>query len=266
MFSLAGKIAVVTGGSRGIGLHAATGLLHAGVSTLIITSRKADACAEAVAALQKLFPRADVSAIPADLSKPAEVTRFVAEVSKKVKSVHILIANAGASWGAPVDTHPDSAFAKVMDLNVRSVFNLIRETIPLLEAAGTKEDPARIITVGSVVGLQIGSIGEHGTYGYAASKAAVHHMTKHLAVALGPRKILVNAVAPGWFPTKMASGLLDLYGGAGGQGKASPDGRIGLPEDIVGVMVFLCSRAASHVNGTIIPVDGGMHLVPASKM
>jgi NAD(P)-dependent dehydrogenase (short-subunit alcohol dehydrogenase family) len=219
-----------------------------------------------VASLQKMFPRADVSAIPADLSKPAEVTRFVSEVGKKVKSVHILMANAGATWGAPLDTHPDSAFAKVMDLNVRSVFNLVRDMIPLLEAAGTKEDPARVVTVGSVAGLHIGPVGEHGTYGYAASKAAVHHLTKHLAVALGPRRILVNAIAPGWFPTKMASGLINVGGGVEEQGEQSPNKRLGLPEDIVGVMVFLCSRAAGHVNGAIIPVDGGMHLVPGSKL
>lgn len=153
-----------------------------------------------------------------------------------------------------------------MDLNVRSVFNLVREMIPLLEKAATPEDPARVITVGSVAGLHIGTVGEYGTYGYAASKAAVHHMTKHLAVAMGPRGILVNAIAPGWFATKMASGLLELSGGEEKQAEFSPDRRLGRAEDIVGVVVWLSSRAAGHVNGAIIPVDGGMHLVPGSKM
>jgi NAD(P)-dependent dehydrogenase (short-subunit alcohol dehydrogenase family) len=122
--------------------------------------------------------------------------------------VHILIANAGATWGAPFESHPDEAFAKVMDLNVRSIFNLIRDISPLLRAAATPTDPARIITVGSVFGIRIGTVGDHATYGYAASKAAVHHMTQHLAVALAPKGILVNAIAPGLFPTKMTAGLI----------------------------------------------------------
>ena len=137
---------------------------------------------------------------------------------------------------------------------------------PLLQAAGAPEDPARIITVGSVAGIHIGGVDEHGTYGYAASKAAVHHLTKHLAVALGPRHILVNAIAPGFFVTKMAAGLIDATGGIEKLGERSPDGRLGRPEDIVGVVNWLCSRAASHVNGIVVPVDGGQHLVPQSKM
>lgn len=219
-----------------------------------------------MSSLQALFPSANVSAIPADLSNPAEVTRFVTAVTAQVPCVHILMANAGATWGAPLDSHPDTAFAKVMDLNVRSVFNLIREMLPLLEKAAVSGDPARVITVGSVAGLHIGNVGDHGTYGYAASKAAVHHMTKHLAVAMGPRGILVNAIAPGWFATKMASGLLGLSGGEELQAKVSPNRRLGRPEDIVGVVVWLSSKAAGHINGAVIPVDGGMHLVPASKM
>lgn len=177
LFSLKGKTAVITGGSRGLGLHAATGLLLAGCTTVIITSRKADACDQAVKALKALQPKASISAIPADLSKPSEVERFVKELSAVTNGkVDILIANAGATWGAPFDTHPDSAFAKVMDLNVRSVFNLIRLSTPLLEKAAKErggDERSRVVTVGSVAGIGIGTIGEHGTYGYAASKAAV---------------------------------------------------------------------------------------------
>lgn len=177
LFSLKGKTAVVTGGSRGLGLHAATGLLLAGCTTVIITSRKADACDKAVESLKALHPKANISAIPADLSKPSEVERFAKEVSAATNGkVDILIANAGASWGAPFDKHPDSAFAKVMDLNVRSVFNLIRLTTPMLEKAAKErggEGMSRVITVGSVAGIVIGTTGELGTYGYAASKAAV---------------------------------------------------------------------------------------------
>ncbi|KAF8243123.1 NAD(P)-binding protein [Wilcoxina mikolae CBS 423.85] len=261
LFSLTGKTAVVTGGSRGLGLHAATGLLHAGVKTLIITSRKADACSAAVSSLQTLFPTRTITSIPADLSIPSEVTRFVTAVSSQVPHVHILIANAGATWGAPFDSHPDSAFSKVFDLNVRSVFNLIRDMTPLLSAAGSMEDPARVITVGSIAGIQIGNIGDNGTYGYSASKAAVHHLTKHLAVELGPRGILVNAIAPGFFITKMAKGLVELIGGEKAMAERSPDKRLGRNEDIAGVVVWLCSRAAAHCNGIVVPIDGGAHLV-----
>lgn len=285
LFSLKGKTAVVTGGSRGLGLHAATGLLLAGCTTVIITSRKVDACDQAVQSLKALHPKANIFAIPADLSKPSEVERLAKEVSAATDGkIDILIANAGATWGAPFDSHPDSAFAKVMDLNVRSVFNLIRLTTPMLEKAAKErggEEMSRVITVGSVAGIVIGTTGELGTYGYAASKAAVlvcaplcyplkkmttnshewiQHMTKHLAVELGPRRILVNAIAPGFFPTKMADGIIKLGGGEEKLGRENPTGRLGKAEDIVGVVVWLCSNGSSHINGVVIPIDGGKHL------
>ncbi|RPB06187.1 NAD(P)-binding protein [Choiromyces venosus 120613-1] len=264
LFSLAGKTAVVTGGSRGLGLHAATGLLLAGCTKIIITSRKASACADAVKSLQSISTKATILSLPADLSKPAEVERFVRELGAVTDGkVDILIANAGATWGEAFDTHPDAAFDKVMNLNVRSVFNLIRLCTPLLEKAVKESgEKARVVTVGSVAGLHIGGIGEHGTYGYAASKAAVLHLTKHLAVELGPRGILLNAIAPGFFPSKMASALIALSGGEEGLAKETPDGRLGKPEDIVGSIVFLCSRGAEHINGVVLPIDGGKHLVP----
>ncbi|TGZ81902.1 NAD(P)-binding protein [Ascodesmis nigricans] len=261
-FRLDGKTAIITGGSRGLGLYAAEGLLDAGVTTVIITSRKAAACDEAVTFLKGKFPKANIFAIPADLSKASEVTRFIAGVKAAgISKVHICLANAGATWGAPFDTFPDSGFEKVFDLNVRSVFNLIRECAPLLEAAAVPGDPARVITVGSVAGIGIGNIGANATYSYAASKAAVHHLSKHLAVALGPRGILVNAIAPGFFVTKMAAGLIDKSGGEAALGKSTPNGRLGQPDDIAGVVTFLSSKAASHVNGVVIPIDGGKHLL-----
>ncbi|KAL7274857.1 hypothetical protein RUND412_002219 [Rhizina undulata] len=261
LFILRNKTAVVTGGSRGLGLYAATGLLHAGCSTVIINSRKADACATAVRSLSTIFPSATILSIPADLSKPSEVTRFTSEVRKHVSAVHILLANAGTTWGESLETHSDAAFTRVMDLNLRSVFNLIREMTPLLEAGASKEDPSRVITVGSVAGLHIGSIGKWGTYGYAASKAAVMHLTKHLSIELASRNILCNSVAPGFFPTKMADGLIAAKGGIEHLEKQSPNGRLGKEEDIVGAMVYLCSRAGSHINGIVLPIDGGKHLV-----
>lgn len=265
LFSLAGKTAVVTGGSRGLGLHAATGLILAGCTKLIITSRKASACADAVRSLQALSTKATILSLPADLSKPSEVERFVKELTAVTDGkVDILIANAGATWGEAFDTHSDAAFDKVMNLNVRSVFNLIRLCTPLLEKAVRQSgEKARVVTVGSVAGLHIGGIGQHGTYGYAASKAAVLHLTKHLAVELGPRGILLNAIAPGFFPSKMASGLIAASGGEEAMAREVPDGRLGKPEDIVGSIVFLCSRASEHINGAVLPIDGGKHVVPS---
>ncbi|PWW79808.1 NAD(P)-binding protein [Tuber magnatum] len=265
LFSLAGKTAVVTGGSRGLGLHAATGLILAGCTKLVITSRNADACADAVKSLRSLSTGAIVLSLPANLSSPSEVERFVKELTPMTDGrVDILIANAGATWGESFDTHSDAAFDKVMNLNVRSVFNLIRLCTPLLEGAVKRSgEKARVITVGSIAGLQVGAIGEHGTYGYAASKAAVLHLTKHLAIELGPRGILLNAIAPGLFPSKMTGAIIARSGGEESLGKESPNGRLGKPEDIVGSVVFLCSRAGEHVNGAVLPIDGGKHVVPS---
>ncbi|KAI5783578.1 hypothetical protein EDC01DRAFT_663606 [Geopyxis carbonaria] len=260
LFSLAGKTAVVTGSSRGLGLYAAHGLLAAGVSTLFITSRNASACSAALTELQASFPSATLISIPADLSKSSEVLRLVAEIKQHVSAVHILIANAGATWGAPFDTHPDAAIDKVFALNVRAVFALIRDLCPLLEAAATADDPARVVAVGSVAGIAVGATGEMGTYGYSASKAAVHHLVRNLAVELGPRGVLVNAVAPGFFITKMAKEMVQAAGGEEKMARESPNGRLGREEDIKGVLTFLCSKAAGHVNGVVVPLDGGKHL------
>jgi len=178
-------------------------------------------------------------------------------VSKTTNHVDILFANAGATWGAPFDDHPDDAFAKVMDLNVKSVFNTIRLFAPLLQKKGSIEDPSRVIITASVAGIGVGTIGKNATFGYSASKAAAIHLAKNLAVELGPRHILVNAIAPGFFPSKMASGLIALTGGADELANNNPSKRLGKPEDIAGLVVFLSSRASSHINGATIVVDGG---------
>jgi len=259
IFSLEGKVAVITGGSRGLGLHAASGLMQAGCSKIYITSRKASACNEAVAALNALpnkRPGAKAIAIPADFAKVSEIERFAAEVAKTTDHIDILFANAGATWGAPFETHPDSAFSKVMDLNVKSVFYTVQKLEPLMRK-GTIDDPARIIITGSVAGLGVGTMGENATYGYSASKAAVIHLAKNLAVELGPRFISCNAIAPGFYPSKMASGLMELQGGVDTLAKATPNQRVGHPEDIAGLVVFLASRAATHLNGAVIATDGG---------
>ncbi|KAB8079524.1 hypothetical protein BDV29DRAFT_54961 [Aspergillus leporis] len=263
IFSLEGKVAVVTGGSRGLGLHAASGFLQAGCSKVYITSRKSQACDEAVAALNALpnkRPGAQAISVPADNSKISELERLVEEVKKTTDHVDILFANAGATWGEKFDTHPEKMFSKVMDLNVKSVFYLVQKFAPLLTVKATVDEPSRVIVTGSVAGLGLGSLGENATFSYSASKAAVIHLTKNLAVELGPRHILCNAIAPGFFPSKMADGLINAQGGLKSLEENSPNKRLGRPEDIAGLVVFLGSRAASHLNGAVIATDGGSHL------
>ncbi|EON62333.1 gluconate 5-dehydrogenase [Coniosporium apollinis CBS 100218] len=260
IFRLDGKVAVVTGGSRGLGLHAASGLLQAGCSKVFITSRKAAACQEACDALNALpnkHPDAIAISVPADSSKVSEIERLVAEVSKHTDHVDILFANAGATWGEKFDTHPDSAFAKVMDLNVKSVFLTIQKFAPLLQARATAEDPSRVIVTGSVAGQGIGTLGPQSTPGYSASKAAVLHLMRNLAIELAPRHILCNGLAPGFFPSKMANGLMEMTGGVEKLAKETPNGRLGRPEDIAAAVVFLCSKGAGHVNGETVRLDGG---------
>ncbi|KIW69911.1 hypothetical protein, variant [Phialophora macrospora] len=260
IFSLEGKVAVVTGGSRGLGLNAASGLMQAGCSKVYITSRKAKACEEAVAALNALpnkRPGAVAISVPADSSKISEIERLAAEVAKTTDHVDILFANAGATWGAPFETHPENAFSKVMDLNVKSVFYTVQKFAPLLQKRATIESPSRIIVTASVAGLGVGTLGENATYAYSVSKAAAIHLAKNLAVELGPRGIITNAIAPGFYPTKMASGLLELQGGAAALAAEVPNKRLGQPEDLAGLVVFLSSRAASHINGAVITTDGG---------
>ncbi|KAL2110589.1 hypothetical protein VUR80DRAFT_963 [Thermomyces stellatus] len=260
LFSLKGKVAVVTGGSRGLGLHAASALLQAGASKVFITSRKAAACDSAVAALNALpnrAPGAIAISVPADSSTPAGIEHLLSEVKKHTSHVDILLANAGATWGAPFDKHPDEAFAKVIDLNVKSVFTTVRLFAPLLQAAATHEDPSRVVVTGSTAGLGVGSLGQNATFGYSASKAAVIHLARNLALELGPRHITVNAIAPGFFPSKMANGLLELSGGQEKMAKKNPLGRLGRPEDIAGAIVYLTSRAGAYVNGDTLVLDGG---------
>ncbi|HZG92993.1 MAG TPA: glucose 1-dehydrogenase [Pseudonocardia sp.] len=249
LFDLSGRTAVVTGGSRGIGLMAARGLLAAG-ATVIISSRKSDACEQAVRELSDLGP---VSAVPADLSTEAECRRLAEEVAARAGAVHILVNNAGATWGAPFAEFPATAWDKVVDLNLKSPFFLTRALLPQLEAAATADDPARVVNVGSIDGLRVPGM---PTYSYSASKAGLHHLTRVLAAELGPRSITVNAIAPGPFESKMMAATLAEHGDE--IAARSPLGRIGRPDDIAGVVVFLTSRAGSYITGAVIPVDGGI--------
>jgi NAD(P)-dependent dehydrogenase (short-subunit alcohol dehydrogenase family) len=248
LFDLTGKVAVVTGGTRGIGLMMARGLLQAGAS-VYISSRKAEA-GEAAAAELAQYGR--VVSIPADVSTEAECVRLAEEVGRREERLHVLVNNAGATWGAPFEEFPASAWDKVLDLNLKAPFFLTRAFTPLLEAAATPDDPARVVNVGSIDGLHVPAL---PTYSYSASKAGVHHLTRVLASELGPRGITVNAVAPGPFESKMMAATLAAHGEE--IAASAPLKRIGRPDDMAGVVVYLSSRAGAYVTGAVIPVDGG---------
>jgi NAD(P)-dependent dehydrogenase (short-subunit alcohol dehydrogenase family) len=251
LFSIAGKTALVTGGSRGIGAMIAAGFVDAG-ATVYIASRQADAC-EAVAA--ELSERGTCRALPADLSSEAGCRRLAEALAEREPQLHILVNNAGATWGAPLEQFDDAAWDRVLNLNVKAVFHLTRLTLPLLRAASRLDDPARVINVGSIDGIHVPML---ETYSYSASKAAVHQLTRHLARRLAP-EVTVNAIAPGPFESKMMAATLAAAGEQIVAG--TPMKRIGRPEDMAGVAIYLASAAATYVTGAVVPVDGGITLV-----
>ena len=248
LFNLNGKIALVTGGSRGIGAMIAEGFVRNGVKTYI-SSRKSDPCDKKAKELSKY---GECISIPADLTDMNEMDKLVTKIKDKETKLNILVNNAGAAWGASFDDFPEIGWDKVMDTNVKSVFFLTQKLVDILEASASTSDPSRIINIGSIDGL---GIPRAETYSYPASKAAVHQLTKVLANRLANRNINVNAIAPGPFESNMMAHTLEEYGE---QIKSSvPRGRIGVPEDMAGTSIFLSSRASSYITGSIIPVDGG---------
>ena len=249
LFSVAGKTALVTGGSRGIGLMIARGLVEAG-ARVYISSRKADVCERVAAELSEF---GECIALPADCSTEQGCNGLAAELAERENELNILVNNAGANWGAPMEDFPDSGWDKVMALNVKAVFQLTRALVPQLEAAARKGDPARVINTGSIDGLKPPVL---DTFSYSASKAAVHHLTRVLAKKLATKNITVNAIAPGPFESKMMEVTLESFGEA--IIASCPMGRIGEPEDMAGVAIYLASRAGAYVTGVVIPVDGGI--------
>jgi len=257
LFSVAGKVAVVTGGSRGIGEMIAAGLLANGAK-VYISSRKADQCDATAARLSETYS-AECISIPADLSGLDGIGTLAAAVAERESAVHILVNNAGVSWGAPIADFPEKGWDKVFDTNVKGVFFLTQRLLPLLEAGGTADDPARIVNIGSIDGLRTPIFDTHS---YGPSKAALHAMTREMAARLARRHIIANAIAPGPYPTWM------LSTGVGGGGDVdntdwsavattNPRGRVGTPEDIAGLTIFLCSRAGAYTVGEVITSDGG---------
>ncbi len=249
LFSLDGKTALVTGGSRGIGAMIARGLLDAGAS-IIISARKEN---ELSAAVEELSPFGPVESIRADVSTVDGVKALAAQVAERFPALNILVNNAGATWGQPIDEFTEAGWDRTVDTNLKSVFFLTQALLPNLRAAGTAADPARVINIGSIDGLHVNPM---DTFPYSASKAGVHHLTRALAAKLGREHITVNAVAPGPFQSKMMAATLEAFGDS--IAKSSPLGRIGSPDDMAGVAVYLSSRAGAYVTGAVIPVDGGI--------
>lgn len=248
LFSVRGKIALVTGGSRGLGLTIARCYVENGAK-VYITSRKADACDQAAQELSKF---GTCISLPADLSRTESREALVRQMMDREESLNILVNNAGAAWGAYLEEYPEDGFDKVMTLNVKAVFMLTRDLLPLLQKAARPDDPARVINVGSMEGIMVSG---YENYAYSISKAAVHYMSRALGVKLGERGITVNAIAPGYLETKMTGWMLETYRDE--IVANAPLGRLAAPPDVAGIAIYLASRAGSYVNGAVIPVDGG---------
>jgi NAD(P)-dependent dehydrogenase (short-subunit alcohol dehydrogenase family) len=248
LFSVEGKVVLVTGGSRGIGEMIARGYVENGAK-VYISSRKAEVC-DRVA--EELSDYGTCISLPFDLGGMAGIEGLADAIKERESRLDVLVNNAGATWGAPIDEYPEDGWDKTVDLNVKSIFFLTQKLLPLLRAAATAEEPSRVINIASVNGIAPPTL---ETYAYSTSKAGCIMLTRHLAKRLAPEHILVNAIAPGPFPSKMMAATLAQAGDA--IAKNNPRGRIGQPEDIAGVAIFLSSRASAYTTGAVVPCDGG---------
>lgn len=253
IFGVAGKTALVTGAATGIGRMIATALVQGGARVLI-ASRKGEDCAKAAEELNGLGAPGSAEGFAGDVGTEEGIAALVGEIKARTDRLDILVNNAGVSWGEPLETFPYHAWARVLNVNVTGLFHLTRELLPLLDAAASDDDPARVINLGSVMGTQ--PIAD-GAYSYTASKAAVHHLTRTLAIEFAARRITVNAFAPGPFQSRMTAFATDTDEKAAFVGSRVPLGRIGAPSDIAGATLFLCGRGGSYVTGAVLPLDGG---------
>ncbi len=252
MFGLQGRKALVTGGGSGIGLMISRALVSAGAE-VYIASRKLKTCEEAAASMQDLPGKC--IPLQADLQNEEGVNQLAQAIGERCESLDILVNNSGRSWGAPLKEFPWKAWNDIMTLNVAAPFTLTRQLVPLLAAAGNDASPARVINIGSVMGTM-----PHGfpAYSYAASKAAIHHVTRILSNELASKKIAVNAIAPGPFPSDMTAFFTEVPKASAAVLQSVPLGRMGVPEDMGGLVLCLCGAGGAYISGAIIPLDGGM--------
>lgn len=254
LFDLEGKVALVTGGAKGLGRMIADALVAAHC-TVYITSR--DPKEGKSAADEMVASGGRCIALPARLATAADARALVSDLGATISALHILVNNAGSSWGAPLDAFPEEKWNGVMGLNVSVPFFLIQNALPLLSAAARQADPARIVNIGSVAGLVPSG---NSSFSYDVSKAALHHLTRVLAAELAPRHMTVNAIAPGYFPSKM-TGFLRANETRLDQNLAKiPLGRWGNANEIGGLMLYLCGRAGAYTTGSVVPLDGGLSI------
>ncbi len=245
---------VVTGGSRGIGRMIATGFVEAG-ATVYISARKAEACDATADELNALDAAGSCVSVPADLSERSGVDALVAAVSERTEVLHVLVNNAGATWGAPLDEYPEDAFDKLFNINVKGAFLLTQAFLPALKGAATDDDPARVINIGSIDGIRTPAM---ETYAYSTTKAGILALTRHLAKNLVRDNVLVNAIAPGPFQSKMMAFALGSEEGREMVAAGVPARRIGQPDDMAAAALFLAGKGSTYLVGETIVVDGGI--------
>ena len=262
IFGVSGKTALVTGGATGIGRMICEALVQGGAHVLI-ASRKGDVCEAVAAELNAMDAAGSAEGFAGDVGSEAAIEALTKAVKDRTEKLDILVNNAGITWGEPYKSFPHKAWEKVMNVNVAGMFTLTRNLTPLLIAGASKNDPSRIINIGSVMGTI--PLAE-GAYSYAVSKSAVHHLTKILAAELAAKNITVNAFAPGPFPSKMTAFAIGSDEGQEKVGANVPIGRVGSPEDIAGATLFLCGRGGAYTSGAIIPLDGGMNVDSAQNL